>query len=160
VAFSPDGKLILTGSDDCTACLWEASSGKELSHFQGHTGWVNSVAFSPDGKLILTGSFDGTARLWESSSGRELSCFQGHTDWVTNVSFSPDGSLAVTCDKRGWVFFWHVDDLGAKDPLALYVAYYPVLAVDWRDKRHVVLADNGGPRNFPYFYDLELEGMG
>ena len=47
VAFSPNGKQVLTGSDDCTARLWESSSGKELTCFQGHMGWVSSVAFPP-----------------------------------------------------------------------------------------------------------------
>ena len=56
MAFSPDGKQVLTGSEDKTARLWDAQSGKELRTFTGHTDWVMSVAFSPDGKQVLTGS--------------------------------------------------------------------------------------------------------
>jgi WD40 repeat protein len=65
VAFSPDGKLVLTGSADNTARLWEAATGKPVATLSGHTIGVRVVAFSPDGKLVLTGSGDNTARLWE-----------------------------------------------------------------------------------------------
>jgi WD40 repeat protein len=59
----PDGKLILIGSSDNTAGLWDAATGKEICAFKGHKDSVRSVAFSPDGKRVLTGSEDKTARL-------------------------------------------------------------------------------------------------
>src|SRR5262249_4011272 len=64
VAFSPDGKTVLTGSDDHTARLWEAASGKPLGLPLQHQERVVAVAFSPDGRTVLTGSQDHTARLW------------------------------------------------------------------------------------------------
>jgi WD40 repeat protein len=67
VAFSPDGRLVLTGMswENETVKLWDAETGQEIHTFLGHTDWVTSVAFSPDGKWILTGSGDGTARIWQ-----------------------------------------------------------------------------------------------
>ena len=78
VAFSPDGKTILTGSDDNTARVWDAASGQELLVLKGHDEWVRSVAFSPDGKTILTGSDDNTARVWDAARGQELLALKGH----------------------------------------------------------------------------------
>jgi WD40 repeat protein len=96
VAFSPDGKLALSGSRDKTLKLWEVKSGREIRSFTGHSSYVLAVAFSPDGKLALSGSDDLTLRLWEVSSGREIRSFTGHSYPVLGVAFSPDGKLALS----------------------------------------------------------------
>ena len=76
VAFSPDGRLVLTGSQDGTACLWEVNTGREIRRFRGHEGSVESVAFSPDGRFVLTGEGDNTVRLWQATTGQEVRHFQ------------------------------------------------------------------------------------
>jgi iron(II)-dependent oxidoreductase len=73
VDFSPDGKVILTGSIDGTARLWDAESGRPIGLPMRHDKPVRVACFSPDGKTILTGSADKTARLWKASTGRALS---------------------------------------------------------------------------------------
>ncbi|HUD46303.1 MAG TPA: protein kinase [Candidatus Baltobacteraceae bacterium] len=103
VAFSPDGRRIVTGSRDNTAKVWDTASGKELLTLKGHglgVGWngtaVESVAFSPDGQRIATGSEDTTAKVWDAASGKELLTLKGHGAGVWSVAFSPDGQRIVT----------------------------------------------------------------
>ena len=106
VAFSPDGRFVLIGSQDLTARLWDVATGKQIRFFEGHTDWINSVTFSPDGRFVLTGSWDKTARLWNATTGEPIRSFAGHTDGVNSVAFSPDGRFVLTGSKDKTARLW------------------------------------------------------
>ena len=109
-AFSPDGKRIVTASEDKTARLWDAETGEPIGEpLKGHADTVYSAAFSPDGKRIVTASADKTARLWDAETGKPIGeLLKGHTDSVHSAAFSPDGKRVVTASGDKTARLWEV----------------------------------------------------
>ena len=79
VAFSKDGKLLLSGSEDGRAHLWTVATGKEVRPFVGHTGWVYAAAFSPDEKSIVTASvFVNRSIIFANTANRRVTATNSH----------------------------------------------------------------------------------
>jgi WD40 repeat protein len=106
VAFSPDGKMLLTGCQDKAARFWSVADGKEVGVPLQHQGEVRSVAFSPDGRTVLTGSNDNTARLWETGTGKQLGPPLQHLDAVLSVAYSPNGKVLLTGSEDQTARLW------------------------------------------------------
>jgi WD40 repeat protein len=108
VAFSPDGHILASGSEDKTVKFWDVASGRELRTLRGHSENVNSVAFAPDGLTLASGSTDHTVKLWDVASGRELRTLRGHSENVNSVAFSPDGLTLASGSTDHTVKLWDV----------------------------------------------------
>jgi len=106
VAFSPDGRTILTRSEVGSARLWDAASGRPVGQTLRHEGLITASEFSPDGRRVLTGSTDKTARLWDATNGQAIGKPLEHQGDVNSVAFSPDGKVAVTGGEDTLVRIW------------------------------------------------------
>jgi WD40 repeat protein/beta-lactamase regulating signal transducer with metallopeptidase domain len=108
LAYSPDGRRALTGSDTGAVRIWDLETG-EVRRFPGHSQEVAGVAFAPDGKRALTASNDNTIRLWDVETGRLLHVYPGHTNWVRAVAFSPDGRRFLSGGRDNTMRLWDVE---------------------------------------------------
>jgi WD40 repeat protein len=107
VAFSPDGRFVLTGSDDGNVQCWDAADGNPVGPPIRHEGIVRNVAFSRDGRRFATAC--GTVvRIWETATHRSLDVNLVHEKEVMTTDFSPDGQTMVTGDTGGAARMWNV----------------------------------------------------
>ncbi|KAJ6597902.1 WD40-repeat-containing domain protein, partial [Mycena sp. CBHHK59/15] len=111
VAFSPDGRLIVSSSYDHTIRIWDADTQMQVREaLQGHSDFVFSVAFSPDGRRIVSGSYDHTIRIWDADTQMQVGeALQGHWDSVSSVAFSPDGRRIVSGSEDHTIRMWDAD---------------------------------------------------
>ena len=91
ICFSPDGKILASGSWDKTIKLWDVVTGKNTATLSGHTERVEAIAFSPDGKILASMGLDWILRLWEVPSGKAIATFPKRGAHSDRLSFSRDG---------------------------------------------------------------------
>ena len=108
LAFSPDGKFLVSGSLDQTVRLWDLAKGREAQVLTGHEGGVSAVAVTPDSKTIASGGDDRSIRLWDVASGRQTHVLAGHDKGVAALAFSHDGRRLASASFDGTARLWDV----------------------------------------------------
>jgi WD40 repeat protein len=120
MAFSPDGRLLATGTAQGELRVSETATGRELARMRGDREFYTCVAFSPDGRLIAAGSY-GAVQLLEISTGREVLRMELHANRVGGLGFSPENrvdDLAFSPENR-------VDDLAFSPDGRRLVSSFP-----------------------------------
>ncbi len=108
LAFSRDGALLLSGSRDATARLWNTATGESVQSLTGHSGAVWSAAFMPADAGVVTGGNDGTVRLWRLGEN-EPRIYRGHEGPVYAVACSPAGNWIASAGRDRDVHVWPAD---------------------------------------------------
>lgn len=131
LAFSPDGTVLATTSDDTTVRVWDVTSGQQLALLEGHTGTTWTPSFAPDGsRLVTAGDYpDMTARIWDLATGSTEHVLAGHAWQLAGAAFSPDGTTVATASIDGTARMWDADTGKVRVHLTGHAG--PVEAVGW-----------------------------
>ena len=103
MTFSPDRKLVASGSSDRTLRLWTPATATLHRMLTGGFNGDVTVTFSPNGKLIAYASFDNTVRFWDPATGTVRSTLKFHSIAISAIAFSPDGKLVASASRGGTV---------------------------------------------------------
>ncbi|HEV3256307.1 MAG TPA: WD40 repeat domain-containing protein [Gemmataceae bacterium] len=110
VLFSPDGKNLVTDSDDATVRLLEAATGRQRLSLEAHDYWVRGIALSRDGKRLASSGLDDTVRLWDVATGKQLHRWPGHgrSGGFRSLAFSLDGKTLASWGDDWKLRVWEV----------------------------------------------------
>jgi len=146
LAFSKDGKYLVTGQWNGPIDVWDVSTRQKLDTLRKHTAWVCALAFSPDGQILASASGDQTIVLWNLEKRNILAALKGHSHEVWALAFSPDNQTLASGSADETIKFWNAS--ARRSDEVLEDAYTPLsFAPDDR-----TLAFTG--KNSVKFYDL------
>lgn len=116
VAFTPDGRSILSAGYDHSIHVWDIATGREVHRLLGHSSDVNTLAVTPDSHYVLSGAgdYDGgklhdpTIRMWDLQSGSMVRVFEGHSGMIDDISISPDGKFMASVSWDTTLRIWNL----------------------------------------------------
>ncbi len=117
LAFSTDGELFASGSEDKKVQIWNTPRNSKLATLKGHTGWITALSFSKDTKKLASGDTDNTVHLWDVRKKRKIAVFKGHTNGILAIAFTSDGKTLATGSADGTVRFW---DVNSHQPISTF----------------------------------------
>jgi WD40 repeat protein len=146
VEFSPDSKLVITSSYDCTL-MWDVETGKIIRQLKGQS----CATFNPEGNLISTASDDGSAKIWDVQTGKMLHWLKMTTSQVVSCKFSPYGKYLVTLSLDETAKLWNVQTgslMASFDAFVSYVngkneKYVDPRSLESSSLREVIFSKNG-----------------
>ena len=145
VAYSPNGRHLISGSADRTCRIWDAETGVAVGEpLRGHTEYVLSVAYSPNGQHIISGSQDNTTRIWDARTGAAVGKpLEGHRFLVSSVAYSPDGRHVISGSWDRTIRIWDAET-GAMVGVLMGHGLSVLSVASSPDGRHIVSASSDG----------------
>ncbi|WP_329521918.1 WD40 repeat domain-containing serine/threonine protein kinase [Spirillospora sp. NBC_01491] len=146
VAFTPDGRTLVTASDDATVRRWDVAGRAQLGKPVRHPDGVNAVAVGADGTVLYTGGDDGFMRIWRLPGGGRSNGFETGLGPLTDMALSPDGRVLATSNGNQYVRLWDLDDGKVGPALETRAGNVEALAFA-PDSRTLAVGTTGTERN-------------
>lgn len=142
--FSPDGKLLVTGSRDTEVLIYEHATGQLITNIDAHSFATQVVKFSLDGKYLFTGGSDSDIKIWNATDWSLVHTISNHSSDVLDLDFSPDGSLFASSSYDGTACVWFMNNF----------SHYQTINVG--TVTHAVIFDDTGERLVTGDFDSDI----
>jgi len=109
VAVTPDGRIAVSASDDCTLKVWNLERGTEKLSLEGHSDLIKAVVVTQDGRQAISVSDDRTLRVWSLETGAVIQTINVYFDWLTALAVTPDGRFAITGSHDHALKVWNLE---------------------------------------------------